>query len=132
MKRLLAFFLISIMHFLVNAQSDIPKSDIQFKEAGRIKTRKAIEITASDLGVGCEVLGRGYAYYDGYKEYLGELGVKHARFQSCWAKTEKEAGYYDFTWLDPIIDDCISRGIQPWINISYGNPIYPGGGNITI
>jgi len=132
MKRLLIILIVSILHFSVLAQSPIPKSGIGFKETGKIKTRSAKEITASDLGVGCEVLGRGYAYYDGYKEYLGELGVKHARFQSSWAKTEKEKGYYDFTWLDPIIDDCISRGIQPWFNIGYGNPIYPGGGDITI
>ncbi len=131
-KVLLAISLFSILFFATNAQPSIPKSDIKFKEIGKIKTRKALEITASNLGVGCEVLGRGYAYYEGYKEYLGELGVKHARFQSCWAKTEKEKGYYDFTWLDPIVDDCSSRGIQPWINISYGNPIYTGGGNITI
>jgi len=133
MNRALFFItFLSTLIFAASAQQSIPKPDIKIKEIGTIKTRKALEITASNLGVGCEVLGRGYAYYEGYKEYLGELGVKHARFQSCWAKTEKEMGYYDFTWLDPVIDDCLSRGIQPWINISYGNPIYPGGGNITI
>ena len=116
----------------IKAQEPIRKSEIDFRQIGKIRPRTAAEIKASYLGVGCEVLGRGYAYYEGYKKYLGNLGVKHARFQSCWAKTEKEKEYYDFTWLDPIINDCISRGIQPWINISYGNPIYPGGGDIQI
>jgi len=110
----------------------VPVSGIDLPAISNIKPRKAAEIEASMLGVGCEVLCRGYAYYDGYKEYLGNLGVKHARFQSGWAKTEKEVGYYDFTWLDPIINDCISRGIQPWMNISYGNALYAGGGDATI
>ncbi len=93
-----------------------------------MKTRDAKQIQASDLGIGCEVLDRDYASYAAYKEYLGALGVKNARFQSGWAKTEKVRGVYDFSWLDWVLDDCLSRGIQPWVNISYGNPIYPGGG----
>lgn len=113
-------------------RDQISPAKINLKVLGKIRPKSACEIDASYLGVGCEVLCRGYAYYEGYKEYLGNLGVKHARFQSGWAKTEKEPGYFDYTWLDPIIDDCISRGIQPWINISYGNPIYPGGGNPSI
>lgn len=115
-----------------NFRSRVPGSAIELPAIGAIRPRPAAEIDASYLGIGCETLGRGYAYYEGYKEYFGNLGVKHARFQSCWAKTEKEPGYYDFTWLDPIIDDCLSRGIQPWMNISYGNPLYPGAGNISI
>jgi len=43
------------------------------------------------------------------------LGAKKIRLQSGWAKTEKQKGDYDFTWLDSIVNDAISRKIQPWI-----------------
>lgn len=115
-----------------SAQEPAPKTAIDFAAIGRIKPRKAAEISASLLGIGCEVLDRDYTRYDAYKEYLGALGAKHARFQSGWAKTEKVKGVYDFTWLDHVIDDCRARGIQPWFNLGYGNPIYPGGGGITL
>ncbi len=131
MKKLV--FTITFMMFAIfasNAQTPIPKSDIKLKEIGKIKTLKATEIKASYLGIGCEVLDRDFANYDSYKEYLGNLGVKHARFQSGWAKTEKQKGVYDFSWLDAVIDDCRERGIQPWINTVYGNPIYEGGGDM--
>ena len=52
--------------------------------------------------------------------------------QSGWAKTEKEKGVYDFAWLDHIVDDALSRGVQPWIQLSYGNLIYKGGGGISL
>jgi hypothetical protein len=107
----------------------VPKAEIRLNEIGILKTRIAKEIKSSHLGIGCEVLDRDYASYDAYKEYLGNLGVKHARFQSGWAKTEKQHGIYDFEWLDTILDDCLSRGIQPWVCICYGNPIYPGAGD---
>jgi len=112
------------------AQAPIDNSNIKFEEIGKIKPRKAINIKSSYLGIGCEVLDRDFACYDCYKEYLGNLGVKHARFQSGWAKTEKQKGIYDFSWLDAVIDDCRSRGIQPWINTVYGNELYEGGGDI--
>jgi len=60
------------------------------------------------------------------------LGAKKIRLQSGWAKTEKRKGIYDFAWLDHIVDDAISRGIQPWIQLSYGNLIYEGGGGISL
>jgi hypothetical protein len=124
-----------ILAFIFNlmpAQEPVRKPEISFKEIGKIKPLKAKDIKSSYLGVGCEVLDRDYTCYDCYKEYLGNLGVKHARFQSGWAKTEKQKGIYDFAWIDNVIDDCISRGIEPWIDIIYGNPIYPGGGDIQI
>ena len=78
------------------------------------------------------MLDRDLCSYDAYKSYLGQLGAKKIRLQSGWAKTEKEKGRYDFGWLEHIVDDAISRGVQPWIQISYGNPIYPGGGGVSL
>lgn len=55
---------------------------------------------------------------------LQKTGVKYARCQTGWAKCEKEKGVYDFSWLDSITDNLIRRGIKPWFNVGFGNPIY--------
>lgn len=72
------------------------------------------------------------ADYHQYKEYIAPLGIKRLRMQAGWAKTEKKKGVYDFAWLDAIINDAVGRGFQPWLETSYGNPIYPGGGGATL
>lgn len=125
--------LLSVCPFTAFSQpTPIVPAKIPFPAVGKLIPRKATDVKASKLGIGCEVLDRDYACYDSYKEYLGQLAVKHARFQSGWAKTEKQKGIYDFAWFDRIIDDCLSRGIQPWICLCYGNNLYPGGGGIDL
>jgi GH35 family endo-1,4-beta-xylanase len=62
-----------------------------------------------------------------YKEYLPYLGIKKIQLQGGWAKTEKQKGIYDFPWLDHIIDDALARGLNPWLEASYGNPLYNNG-----
>lgn len=89
---------------------------------------KTLSQTSNDLTVGCETLDRDYADYHKYKEYLEPLGIRKIRLQAGWAKTERVKGVYDFAWLDSIIDDAVSRGLEPWLETSYGNPIYEGGG----
>jgi hypothetical protein len=41
-------------------------------------------------------------------------------------------GQYKFAWLDSIIPDAASRGVYPWVELSYGNPIYEGGGEAKL
>ena len=94
---------------------------------GKLKTKSLAEVQ-NNLVVGCETLDRDYADYHAYKEYLVPLGMRYIRLQAGWAKTEQKVGVYDFAWLDSIIDDAVSRGLEPWLELSYGNPIYPGGG----
>ena len=89
---------------------------------------KSIHEVKNDLTLGCEVLDRDYADYHQYKEYIVPLGLKKIRLQAGWAKTEKIKGVYDFAWLDSIINDAVGRGIKIWLQASYGNPIYEGGG----
>ena len=55
---------------------------------------------------------------------LDDLGIKWARVQTGWARTEKEPGVYDFSWLDTIVDKLLERGVTPWLSFSYGNPLY--------
>ena len=102
----------------------ILKMNPGLKPSGQLETRAAKDIRASEWSVGCETLDRDYADWNQYKRFLGELGAKHARFFSGWAKTEQEKGVYDFTWLDPQIRECAAMGVKPWICISYGNPVW--------
>ncbi len=98
------------------------------KQIGTLRPRGADEISASNWTLGCETLDRDFADYQQYKEYLVPLGIKTIRLQGGWAKTEKERGTYDFTWLDTIIDDARGRGLNILLETDYGNPCYEGGG----
>lgn len=91
---------------------------------GKLKPKKSTEIASSRLGVGFECLDR--QMWDPAQAWpvLNDLGVKWARVQTGWARTEKQPGVYDFSWLDDIVNKLIERGVQPWLSISYGNPIY--------
>jgi len=95
--------------------------------AVRIKIRTAKEIAASPLSVGFETLDREMFDPERTYPYLAPLGVKWARCQTGWARTEKEKGRYDFTWLDRVVDSLLASGIQPWFNLGYGNKLYTPG-----
>lgn len=101
---------------------------VEFPLIGKIKPRGAKEIASSSWSIGGETLDRDYAVYANYRKYLGPLGAKHIRLQAGWAKCEKKPGVYDFAWIDEIVNDAISQGVQPWLETSYGNTIYPDGG----
>lgn len=79
---------------------------------------------SSRFGVGMEKLDRDAFDHHGKIEKLGELGVKWVRINSGWEKTEKQEGVYDFAWLDEIVDSVIQNGMEPWICLNYGNPLY--------
>jgi hypothetical protein len=116
-------FLLTLFYCESQAQNDMT-----YKELGTVKTKSSNEIKTSRWSIGGETLDRNYASYEAYKKYLGPLGAKRIRLQGGWAKCEKVKGQYDFEWLDNIVDDALSQGVSPWIQPSYGNPIYEGGG----
>ncbi|MBM3891175.1 MAG: hypothetical protein FJ388_18850, partial [Verrucomicrobia bacterium] len=91
---------------------------------GKLKPRSSASIKASPLGVGYETLDR--QHFDPVKTYqhAAQLGVKWARCQTGWARTEKTKGQYDFGWLDEVVNELLKIGIQPWFNLGYGNPLY--------
>lgn len=95
-------------------------------EIGKIKNLSSKEIKESKLSIGFECLDR--KVFDPSKVYdkIATTGVKHARCQTGWARTETKKGVYDFKWLDDVVDNLRARGIQPWFNVGYGNPIYMG------
>ena len=130
-RRLLLLGLLAGLPAGAPAQT-IADAQIDLAPIGRLATRPAREIASSNWSIGGEVLDRDLANYAHYKSYLGPLGAKHIRLQAGWAKTEKVRGVYDWTWLEAIVDDARSQGVQPWMQLSYGNPIYPGGGGPTL
>ena len=99
-----------------------------YQYIGKIQPRHARDIAASNWSVGAETMDRDYTVYANWRQYLGPLGAKKARIQSGWAKTEKERGVYDWAWVDEIVLDMVDSGVEPWVCLCYGNPIYPGGG----
>jgi Glycosyl hydrolases family 39 len=118
----------SFLPSLATAQQITPTTGITFPVLGKISPRAAKDIASSPWSVGAETLDRDFASYPAYKKFLGPLGAKGVRLQAGWAKCEKARGVYDFAWLDPIIDDAVAQGVRPWLEFSYGNPLYPGGG----
>ncbi len=91
---------------------------------GRVTPLPSAEIQTSKMGIGFEKLDRNV--FDPEKAYdkLAAIGVKWVRIQSGWARTEKQKGVYDFAWLDAIVEALLSRGLQPWVDLCYGNGLY--------
>lgn len=96
----------------------------QLKKIGQIKPKKSVEIKKSRIGLGFEKLDRDI--FDPEKSYpfVADSGIKWARLQSGWQRTEREKGVYDFSWLDDIVNKMISIGVEPWLCLCYGNALY--------
>lgn len=105
---------------------------VNWKRIGTLKPRSTKEIASSRITVGCETLDRDYTDFDAYKAYLAPLGAKKIRLQAGWAKCEKVKGVYDWKWLDEVIDYAAANNIEPWLETSYGNPVYAGGGGTNL
>lgn len=91
---------------------------------GRVKPRPGKDIAASPLGVGFETLDRRHFDPERTYPYVARLGVKWARCQTGWGRTERTKCEFDFTWLDAVVDSLRSIGVQPWFNLGYGNRLY--------
>lgn len=114
------------------AQEITPTTGITWRALGRISARSAQEIGGSSWSIGAETLDRGYADFDQYRRYLGALGAKRVRLQAGWARCERSPGTYDFSWLDEAVDGALAQGVQPWLELSYGNSLYAGGGDPSL
>lgn len=112
---------------LASATQANGKSEITFPYAGEIKPRHARTIRSSNWSVGAETMDRDYTLYKNWSSHLGPLGIKKARLQAGWAKTERRKGLYDWHWLDEIIFDMTAQGVEPWMCLCYGNPLYSNG-----
>lgn len=94
------------------------------KTIGKMKLYSSDSIDFSLVSIGFECLDRDMFNPGKCYDTIAKTGVKRARVQTGWIKCETEKGVYDFTWLDSIVDNLLSRGIEPWFNVSYGNPLY--------
>lgn len=93
----------------------------------RMKRRASKDVEASPIGIGFETLDRKMFDPERCYPHMAKLGVKWARCQTGWARTETRKGEYDFRWLDEIVDNLLATGIQPWFNVGYGNTLYTPG-----
>lgn len=108
-------------------RTSIPPTVMPWPALGLLATRHAKDIPADNgWSIGGETLDRDYASYAAWGPYLGSLGAKNVRFQAGWARCERSAGVYDFAWLDAMVDDARAQGVQPWLELSYHNPLYGG------
>jgi hypothetical protein len=82
------------------------------------------KVKNSIVGIGYETLCRDTFDPKLTYEKMANTGVKWARLQSGWLKCEKEKSVYDFAWLDETVDNLLAIGINPWISVSFGNPLH--------
>ena len=116
-----------------NSDLVAPLTACGYTPVARLRPRTAHEITGSPWSIGCETLDRDYADFTHIGPHLGELGAKHVRLQAGWAKCEPVPGApFHWDWLDVIVNGCVAQGVKPWLETSYGNPAYPGGGGIGL
>lgn len=101
--------------------ADCPSLPVVDKTVSPMQLRKP---SVGRLGIGMECLDRDL--WDPVPAYasLRELGIRRARLQSGWARTEKRKGVYDFGWMDAVVSNLVAIGVEPWISLSYGNPLY--------
>ena len=76
------------------------------------------------IGLGFEKLDRKVFEPEKAYDLVAATGAKYIRLQSGWQRTETEKGVYHFEWLDSIVDNLIARGMEPWIDLCYGNELY--------
>ena len=94
------------------------------KKIGNLRIYASGEIEKSKISIGFECLDRELFRPEPCYDPLQKTGVKYARCQTGWARCEKLRGVYDFSWLDAVVDNLSSRGLEVWFNVGYGNPLY--------
>jgi len=130
MAKQIITLLVLIVSFSAFGQGD-NQTPVSYKKLGQIITKTTHEIEASNWSVGGETMDRDYTIYRNWSPYLVELGVKKVRLQGGWAKTEQKRGFYNWEWIDESIRDLPKKGIEPWVCLCYGNPLY-GKGEIKL
>ncbi len=122
-----------IAFFLLGSQAYAQDTTrINLPTIGQVQPRSANEILANNWSIGAETMDRDLIDFNSWKDHLGPLGAKQVRLQGGWAKCEPEKGVYHFEWLNEVIDHARAEGVEPWLQTSYGNPIYEGGGGIHL
>lgn len=106
-----------------------PAAGFDWPELGEVPVRPAKEIASARFwSIGAETYDRNFIDYEQIRDFVSPLGAKHMRVQGGWIRCEPKPGVYEWAWLDRMIDHATAAGVRPWVQTSYGNPIYPGGG----
>lgn len=101
---------------------------VDMTPVGTLRPKAVGEVSASRWTVDCAGMDREHVDWRAIREYVAPLGIARMRQQAGWARCEKDPGKYDFAWLDQAVFDAKKMGIDTWLELSYGNPAYPGGG----
>jgi hypothetical protein len=99
---------------------------------GTLRPKSVGQISASRWTLDCGGMDREHADWGAVREYIVPLGIARIRQQGGWARSEKDPGKFDFAWLDRVVFDAKRMGVAVWMELSYGNPAYPGGGGRTL
>ena len=102
--------------------------NVGFRRLGTLRPRTAKDVGPGNWAIDGAPVDRDFVDFDRYRDYLPALGVARIRILAGWAKSEREPGKVDVGWLDHIVDWCADHGISVILELSYGNPIYPGAG----
>jgi hypothetical protein len=101
---------------------------VDMRLVGTLRPKPVGEISTSRWTVDCAGMDREHVDWRAIREYVAPLGIARMRLQAGWARCEKDPGKYDFAWLDQAVFDAKAMGVDTWLELSYGNPAYPGGG----
>lgn len=101
---------------------------VDMTPVGTLRPKAVGEISVSRWTIDCAGMDREHCDWRAIREYIAPLGIPRMRLQAGWARCEKDPGKYDFAWLDQVVFDAKKMGIDTWLELSYGNPSYPGGG----
>lgn len=100
---------------------------------GALAARPARFAPRSPWSVGGETLDRGFTNFSSWALFLGPLGATAVRLQAGWARCEpRGGGAYDFAWLDAAVGGALEVGVEPWLQLSFGNAAYAGGGSASV
>lgn len=111
-----------------DAERNATTLNVGFRRIGTISPKSAREVGPSNWSTDAGSVDRDFTDFEKFKSYLPQLGIRRIRVQSGWAKCERTKGVLDVDWLDRIVDWCNKNGMEVLLELSYGNPIYPGGG----
>ena len=111
-----------------DANRNATQLQVQLKKIGCLRPKSVKEVGPSNFTIDGAPVDRDFVDFDKYRDYLEPLGVNKIRILTGWAKSEREKGKIDVAWLDHIVDWCLAHDIEPLLELSYGNPIYPGAG----
>ena len=130
------YFTIALLALLLPIRGEVP-CGLALPPAtlplGALAARPALFSPPSRWSIGGETLDRGYTNFSSWAPFLGPLGASAVRLQAGWARCEPRAnGSYSWAWLDTVVTGALAVGVEPWLQLSFGNSAYEGGGSAEV